>query len=222
MIDGLPKKLLDLEDFLLSDAVGDDAMLLSELDGFLAGVIACPEMILPSEWLPVVWGEEEPVFDSLEQAQTVNGLIMGHYNDLVRDLERGRYRPVYDIDNGDDSIIWETWIEGFWEAATLRPKAWFPYIADAADKELQQALFVMGRLVDLASPPDDFKPMEGDEELVKLAPELIPFALDALHRARIALAGAAPRPANQNHPKVGRNDPCPCGSGKKFKKCCGA
>ena len=23
-------------------------------------------------------------------------------------------------------------------------------------------------------------------------------------------------------PKVGRNDPCPCGSGKKFKKCCGA
>ena len=22
-------------------------------------------------------------------------------------------------------------------------------------------------------------------------------------------------------PKVGRNDPCPCGSGKKYKKCCG-
>jgi uncharacterized protein YecA (UPF0149 family) len=22
--------------------------------------------------------------------------------------------------------------------------------------------------------------------------------------------------------KVGRNDPCPCGSGKKFKKCCGS
>ncbi|MEK7762276.1 MAG: SEC-C metal-binding domain-containing protein, partial [Nitrospirota bacterium] len=23
-------------------------------------------------------------------------------------------------------------------------------------------------------------------------------------------------------PTIGRNDPCPCGSGKKFKKCCGA
>lgn len=23
-------------------------------------------------------------------------------------------------------------------------------------------------------------------------------------------------------PKVGRNEPCPCGSGRKFKKCCGA
>ena len=26
----------------------------------------------------------------------------------------------------------------------------------------------------------------------------------------------------RDNPKVGRNDPCPCGSGKKFKKCCGA
>jgi SEC-C motif domain protein len=25
----------------------------------------------------------------------------------------------------------------------------------------------------------------------------------------------------RGHPKVGRNDPCPCGSGKKYKKCCG-
>jgi SEC-C motif-containing protein len=32
----------------------------------------------------------------------------------------------------------------------------------------------------------------------------------------------APQPAFRSAPKVGRNDPCPCGSGKKFKKCCGA
>jgi preprotein translocase subunit SecA len=30
-----------------------------------------------------------------------------------------------------------------------------------------------------------------------------------------------PRRAPQNEPKVGRNDPCPCGSGKKYKKCHG-
>jgi SEC-C motif-containing protein len=29
-------------------------------------------------------------------------------------------------------------------------------------------------------------------------------------------------PVRRAEPKVGRNDPCPCGSGKKFKKCCGA
>ncbi len=31
-----------------------------------------------------------------------------------------------------------------------------------------------------------------------------------------------PKTATRGEPKVGRNDPCPCGSGKKYKKCCGA
>ncbi|HOW60099.1 MAG TPA: SEC-C metal-binding domain-containing protein, partial [Candidatus Omnitrophota bacterium] len=35
--------------------------------------------------------------------------------------------------------------------------------------------------------------------------------------------GEAPAPQKPiiNNDKVGRNDPCPCGSGKKYKKCCG-
>ena len=33
---------------------------------------------------------------------------------------------------------------------------------------------------------------------------------------------SAPRPVQKSEKKVGRNDPCPCGSGKKHKKCCGA
>ncbi len=35
-------------------------------------------------------------------------------------------------------------------------------------------------------------------------------------------AHAKPETIVRNHPKIGRNDPCSCGSGKKFKKCCGA
>jgi SEC-C motif-containing protein len=31
-----------------------------------------------------------------------------------------------------------------------------------------------------------------------------------------------PKPAQRFAAKVGRNDPCPCGSGQKYKKCCGA
>jgi preprotein translocase subunit SecA len=31
-----------------------------------------------------------------------------------------------------------------------------------------------------------------------------------------------PEPALKSNAKTGRNDPCPCGSGKKYKKCCGA
>ena len=42
---------------------------------------------------------------------------------------------------------------------------------------------------------------------------------DALRQLR---SGGAGSPIKRASPKVGRNDPCPCGSGKKFKKCCGA
>jgi hypothetical protein len=35
-------------------------------------------------------------------------------------------------------------------------------------------------------------------------------------------APKTPKPIQREQPKVGRNDPCPCGSGKKYKKCCGA
>ena len=34
--------------------------------------------------------------------------------------------------------------------------------------------------------------------------------------------GGKPQPVVKKGKKVGRNDPCPCGSGKKYKKCCGA
>ncbi len=43
------------------------------------------------------------------------------------------------------------------------------------------------------------------------------------YRERLAPSGGAKRPPIQRAAeKIGRNDPCPCGSGKKYKKCCGA
>lgn len=46
-------------------------------------------------------------------------------------------------------------------------------------------------------------------------------------RLRLSAPAKSSRPVQQRTvkrttPKVGRNDPCPCGSGKKYKKCCGA
>ena len=80
-----PRYLKQLEHELL--ALGDDAMLLEELDGFIAGLLVCPELIKPSEWLPVVWGsegEDDPAFDSLDHLNRVLGLVMEHCNDVCR------------------------------------------------------------------------------------------------------------------------------------------
>jgi preprotein translocase subunit SecA len=61
----------------------------------------------------------------------------------------------------------------------------------------------------------------GDEELIKPDPMIV-----GAGRTRSLSAGAvgmgAPTPGAKDWSAVGRNDPCPCGSGKKFKKCHGA
>jgi preprotein translocase subunit SecA len=40
--------------------------------------------------------------------------------------------------------------------------------------------------------------------------------------ARVGGDDAEVKTVRRDEPKVGRNDPCPCGSGKKYKKCHGA
>ena len=52
---------------------------------FCAGVIVCPDMIPPSEWLPEVWGSGgPPEMESEEALQNALDLIMGHYNDVAQ------------------------------------------------------------------------------------------------------------------------------------------
>jgi uncharacterized protein len=62
--------------------------------------------------------------------------------------------------------------------------------------------------------------MEIDKDLETSAPDLTPCHVEILHRARLAQADPFARWANPNPAKIGRNDPCPCGAGKKFKTWC--
>jgi uncharacterized protein len=70
-------KLDQLSDFLLGlRDEHDEAMLIDELDGFLTGVIVCPEMVLPNRWMPHIWSQSgvedhAPVLDNMKQVQTV-------------------------------------------------------------------------------------------------------------------------------------------------------
>ncbi len=59
--------------------------------------------------------------------------------------------------------------------------------------------------------PDDSSAIEPPEAQAPVRPALPPAPT----------AYVAPTPFIRDQPKIGRNDPCPCGSGKKYKKCCG-
>ncbi len=99
------EELEELEQFLLSEAVSDEAMVLDTLDGYLTAIVIGPVTILPSRWLPGISGESEddaPVYESMEQAQRILELVMRHMNGIIGTLQ-------YDADAFDpllDSMVY--------------------------------------------------------------------------------------------------------------------
>ena len=86
---------LDLLDaYLTSDQSPPESLLLSDLDGFLTGIAIGPELVMPSEWLPYVWGGEDPVFDDQAHATAILGAIMSRYNAILREIEAGTFEPL--------------------------------------------------------------------------------------------------------------------------------
>lgn len=91
----------ELDHFLMSDATSDEAMMLDCLDGFLTAIVSGPVMLIPSEWLPHVWGPTEddaPTFDTLEQAERITGLIMRQLNGIIWSMQHDpdAFEPVFD------------------------------------------------------------------------------------------------------------------------------
>ena len=218
-------RLEELEELL--SALPGEPMLASTLDGFMAGLLVCPTLVLPSEWLPEVWGADTamdpaPVFETEQQAKDVTGLIMAHYNAVARALQagRGRYEVVYDVDTRNDDTMWEIWIEGFARAMALRPSSWASIAG--ADRGTRAALAGLQALIEIADRTSTRAKPEIDE-LTKMAPDLIPGWIDDLHAWRVAQPSeTSARSIIPGSSKVGRNEACPCGSGRKYKKCCGA
>jgi uncharacterized protein len=218
----IPRRLKLLEKKLASLPIDSDAMLVSELDGFLAGILVCPDLIMPGEWLPLVWGSDEdeaPVFENARQAEQLVGLVMEHYNATANDLHSGCYAPVFEVDARHDETLWELWIEGFETAMQLRPDSWADILK--GDEKARMALTGLVMLIDIAHAESDLAEQEV-QELTEKAPDLIPAWIEILNAWRVSQHLASqPVTPKPTFGKVGRNDPCPCGSGKKYKKCCG-
>src|SRR5260370_6971036 len=95
---GLSRRLKQLDEELL--ALGEETMLLEELDGFIAGLLVCPDLIKPGEWLPIIWNrdstDQQPAFQDLDHVNRVLGLLMEHYNSVARTLidRPAPYRPL--------------------------------------------------------------------------------------------------------------------------------
>lgn len=205
--------------FLTSPAAPATAMRPLELDGYLTGLIVGPDPIPPSLWIEGLWGEDEPVFDSANQLQAVLDSVMGHYNDTIDLIDKHGpdHRPMFmDAEGNADIDKAHSWVRGFWQAMALAPEAWSALAEDERTEILVEpfATFVDLEAIDHGPMPDNI------DEIRRNSADLIPRVLPAL-RKLAQMRAADPSTRRSASRKTGRNDACPCGSGKKYKRCCG-
>lgn len=116
-------------------------MTVSELNGYLTGILVAPDLVMPSEWLPGVWNEDGTNgFPGLASAEATIQAVMGHYNDtaaLINDV--GWIEPFYEEDIHSGETLYEPWIDGFARAMQLREPEWLA-IANGPDSDAKMAV----------------------------------------------------------------------------------
>jgi len=219
-----------LEEVLTSDVVPEDCMDLEMLDGFLAGVLISPRLIPAERWLPEVWSAhgEEASFGGGSGLQRAIRLVKAYHNEMVTTLGLDEEEAVcwepfcFAIAEGDTLKIGEEWLDGFAQGLDLWPRGW----EEGLDQDAVVA--VKETLDEVLTPWAEESAAQADEEtrlgwlgtLGEAVNDIYAHWRDLELPAPQPLEAAAPRLPAASGP--GRNDPCPCGSGKKFKKCCGA
>ena len=231
-----------LAQFLNAPERPEGTMSYCELAGFLFSVSCSPVLVKPSEWLPLVFSESEGGFATLDEAEEILPAIMGLYNHINQDVLEGepalppgctvRSPP---IDNLEPSAPLSEWARGFSGGYDWLEDVWDEYAPEEFDEELDIVLLVLSFFASRALAEafrdeingQDLGPETTLEEMAGEILEEIPEALQSIaHMGRALYEVEIAEPRIETQPpvrsdKVGRNDPCPCGSGKKYKKCCG-
>lgn len=212
-----------LDDFLSSGCIRDTSMDVATLEGFLTAIAIGPRMVQPSAWLPWVWdmrdGENAPEFRSEQEANRIMSLIFRYYNAIVGTFNTSpeSFEPIFWEGHRWGTVEWcEGFLTGFlfsedeWSMLQVGQPTWFtPFMCLGTTEGLE----INDDHSDAEQWMNEIKP-----NLLKIHgywkqyEKLGPAIPAQVHHETIVRAG----------PKIGRNDPCPCGSGKKFKKCCGS
>ncbi len=186
-----------------------------------------PELIPPSEWMPELFGGIEPVYESPEQLTSVMDELMALHNASVAllatdppGLPAGVVFREPPLANFDDDAPLAAWARGF-----VRGYGWIEDSWDGIDEEFGTVIAALGFFSSTRFAAEVFKTSTNAlAELAATTLEVFPEAAADYQRVgrfvSAEMAETVSTPAASV--KVPRNEPCPCGSGRTFKKCCGA
>lgn len=203
-----------------------------ELEGFLFAVVAAPELVPPSEWVPFVFGDDEPAFDRAEDAQGVLTDLMALYNRIASSvtdervaLPAGCVFRADTLSNFDDDAPISQWSRGFVWGHQWLENAWSPYVPGDFDEQFSTMLIVLS-FFSSRQIADAFLKELGRSDIEETAArfhQVFPAIMAEYARLGRSIQQALlPDDRAPVQPKIGRNTPCPCGSGRKYKKCCGS
>jgi uncharacterized protein len=205
---------------------------LEQLDGYLTAVALSPGVVEPDEWRVAIWGKTPPRWENAADEAEATTLLMLAWETAQRRVrtagddytnEHALYWWLPDdpgADHGDDVDIGAAWAGGFLDGMALRDAQWDEWIA--ADDWIGEVEDYVEALAVGSYPPETEGgapvPLPYSERLEIHA--ALPDMLHDLHCHRIE--SLTPREPVRRTATPERNDPCPCGSGRKYNKCCGA
>jgi uncharacterized protein len=230
----LPSMSGGLRAFLEHPSRPPDTLTYHELQGFLFTIACAPELVKPSEWIPIVFGEADAGYASLAEAEAIITELMTLYNDVNAAVREGRamlpadceFRS-HDLANLDDDAPVAQWSRGFLQGHQWLEETWDPYVPDEIDQDYAALLMTLTFFAS-SKLAGAYCAEIGDRTVADVAPMMRDAFPDAL--AQYAALGLGIQQIlreteagedRQPRRRVGRNEPCPCGSGKKHKRCCG-
>ena len=206
------------------------------LDGYLSSMVLSPDDIAIAEWLPPIWGRLPPRWDDDAERAQMTALLQDQWHlASLRARFDGDELPAYlspliwlpeDPDAIDDGVsgadaldIGRDWASGFFRGVQLREAAWDAWLDDNQwINEIFQLFdqLASGQILDMDLTGTPI-PITYRQRLDIVAG--LPDMLRDLQHHRIN--ALTPREPLRRMPSPERNAPCPCGSGRKHKKCCG-
>jgi uncharacterized protein len=204
------------------------SMNLEQLDGFLAALACGPDIILPSEYLPEILGDDivlEDVSTDQPMLQEFIFLITRHWNAISDTLHFGDVIMPSLLPDENGITRANDWANGFLRGVELSKKDWASLLRDEKHGGSLVPIFALAH----ENNPDPAMRPYKEPISAERREDLIVHAIAGVTKiyryfeAQRSLEGQSSGNATtflRTTPKIGRNDPCPCGSGKKFKRCC--
>lgn len=205
-----------LMELLDAKSEAHNTMRCDEVQGFMMALLSGPDALNPTNWLPEILGEES-LFDAKERTE-IERLVMAMAADMRMKLNEKILPDLWFYEDEAGNPDFYTWCNAYLYALDIVPTDWFEAVDQEEFEDLFYPIMALGGIYDDEENGEVILHLN-EKELTQLESDLPHILLDIYWYWQAIIN--KPQTVRREGEKVGRNDPCPCGSGKKYKACCG-